>query len=147
GVRVEPLEHLEAHMPDVHSDPYRAEQGAPERGRANGIEVLAAPLAREPKPQVPFRGRARGERCGDSHAQGAPLHRVYDTAPQGVTPEDEHPLRRRLAVSEERTPRGSLVERHSHQPGATVAIRLVAVLGLQPTTAREEVGVHVPEIE
>src|SRR2546430_13248891 len=58
-------------MPDVHSHTHRAEHGARERGRAHGIEVLAAPLAREPQPHVVLGGDPRREPSRETKPQGA----------------------------------------------------------------------------
>src|SRR2546427_10264318 len=94
GVRVEPLEPLEAHMPDVHSHTHRAEHGARERGRAQGIEVLAAPLAREPQPHVALGRDSRREPSRETKPQGVALHLTL-RKPRHVrptTPDREHPI-------------------------------------------------------
>src|SRR3989442_7336015 len=92
---------------------------------------------------------SRREPSRETKPQGVALHLTL-RKPRRVRqtiPEQEHPLGGRLAVGRERVPCCRLVERHSHEPRAPIAVRLVAVLGLQQATPRQEMGVHVPEIE
>src|SRR2546426_8132977 len=143
-VRVEALQHLKAHVPDVHSRPRGRERRAREDGQqALGAEILTAPLPADPEPHV---AAARGV-GGDARADTEPQRPAPDGGVGPAVAEPQHPLRGRLPVRDERAPRTRLVERNAEGPDPAFAVRLAGVLGPEPHSPAEEVRTDVAQVE
>src|SRR5213082_2874299 len=80
-VRVEALEHVKPHVPDVHARAHGAERRARKRRAAQRIEILPPPLRAGPHPHEIAAGRVRREAGRDADAEDAALDRVGDAVP------------------------------------------------------------------
>src|SRR5947199_3668199 len=145
-VRVESLEHVKPHVPDIHPRPHRPERRAWEHEGALGAEVLPAPLATRPEPHEAAAGGLERKPGADADPQRAALDGV-DGRGRHTMVEHEHPLRSRFTVGSERAPCARLIERHSEKPETALAVRLTRVLGHDPGAPAGEVGAPVPQVD
>src|SRR5437763_3753163 len=140
GEGIEVLEHLKAHLFQLHPCADGPELRAGEGHRRCEREVLASPARAEPEPGIARPRGAQRHTSGEAEQQQPVLHAVG----QGAVMKLQHALFPRGAVRYEGPGSDGLVEGHAEGPRPAVAVRNGLVLPGEHRAATEQAGAAVP---